>query len=38
MKHIPPKFSKLSEMASIDVGRLTENEARAKQTRRETAE
>ncbi len=28
MKYIPPKFSKLSEMASIDVGRLTENEAR----------
>ncbi|MGD1043319.1 MAG: IS1595 family transposase [Sedimentisphaerales bacterium] len=29
MKYIPPKFSKLSEMASIDVGRLTEDEARA---------
>jgi transposase-like protein len=29
MKFIPPKFSKLSEMASIDVGRLTEDEARA---------
>jgi len=28
MKFIPPKFSKLSEMASIDVGRLTEDEAR----------
>jgi len=28
MKYIPPKFSKLNEMASIDVGRLTENEAR----------
>jgi len=28
MKYIPPKFSKLSEMASIDVGRLTEDEAR----------
>ena len=29
MKFVPPKFSKLSEMASIDVGRLTEDEARA---------
>jgi transposase-like protein len=29
MKYIPPKFSKLSEMAAIDVGRLTEDEARA---------
>ena len=29
MKFKPPKFSKLSEMASIDVGRLTEDEARA---------
>lgn len=29
MKYIPPKFSNLSEMASIDVGRLTEDEARA---------
>ncbi|MDD5458873.1 MAG: IS1595 family transposase [Phycisphaerae bacterium] len=28
MKYVPPKFSKLSEMASIDVGRLTEDEAR----------
>jgi transposase-like protein len=28
MKFIPPKFSKLSDMASIDVGRLTEDEAR----------
>ena len=28
MKYIPPEFKKLSEMASIDVGRLTENEAR----------
>jgi transposase-like protein len=28
MKFIPPKFDKLNEMASIDVGRLTENEAR----------
>jgi len=28
MKYIPPKFSKLHEMASIDVGRLTEDEAR----------
>jgi hypothetical protein len=24
MKFVPPKFSKLSEMASINVGRLTE--------------
>lgn len=24
MKYKPPKFSKLSEMASIDVGHLTE--------------
>lgn len=29
MKYIPPKFSKLNQMASIDVGRLTEDEARA---------
>ncbi len=29
MKYIPPKFSKLREMAAIDVGRLTEDEARA---------
>lgn len=29
MKCIPPKFDRLSEMASIDVGRLTEDEARA---------
>jgi transposase-like protein len=29
MKYVPPKFEKLNEMASIDVGRLTENEARA---------
>ena len=29
MKYIPPKFSKLSDMASIDVGRLTEDEARS---------
>lgn len=29
MKFKPPKFGKLSEMASIDVGRLTEDEARA---------
>ena len=29
MKYKPPKFSKLSDMASIDVGRLTEDEARA---------
>lgn len=28
MKYIPPKFDKLSDMASIDVGRLTEDEAR----------
>ena len=28
MKYKPPKFNKLSEMASIDVGRLTEDEAR----------
>jgi hypothetical protein len=28
MKYIPPKFSKLSEMAAIDVGRLTEDEAK----------
>lgn len=28
MKYKPPKFSKLSEMAAIDVGRLTEDEAR----------
>jgi len=28
MKYIPPKFKKLSEMAAIDVGRLTEDEAR----------
>jgi len=29
MKYIPPKFNKLNEMAAIDVGRLTEDEARA---------
>jgi transposase-like protein len=29
MKYTPPKFTKLSEMAAIDVGRLTEDEARA---------
>lgn len=29
MKYVPPKFTKLSDMAAIDVGRLTENEARA---------
>src|SRR5208283_691300 len=29
MKYEPPKFTKLSEMAAIDVGRLTEDEARA---------
>jgi len=28
MKYMPPKFSKLSDMAAIDVGRLTEDEAR----------
>jgi transposase-like protein len=28
MKYTPPKFKDLSEMASIDVGRLTEDEAR----------
>ena len=28
MKYIPPKFEKLNEMAAIDVGRLTEDEAR----------
>jgi transposase-like protein len=28
MKYIPPKFSKLRDMAAIDVGRLTEDEAR----------
>lgn len=28
MKYTPPKFSTLSEMAAIDVGRLTEDEAR----------
>lgn len=29
MKYTPPKFKQLSEMASIDVGRLTEDQARA---------
>jgi len=29
MKYTPPKFNNLSEMAAIDVGRLTEQEARA---------
>ena len=29
MKYIPPSFETLSEMASIDVGRLTEDQARA---------
>ncbi|MGA2067411.1 MAG: IS1595 family transposase [Thermoguttaceae bacterium] len=29
MKYQPPKFTKLSEMAAIDVGRLTEQEARS---------
>ena len=28
MKYVPPKFTKLSDMAAIDVGRLTEPEAR----------
>tara|TARA_B100000315_G_C14544155_1_gene572390 strand:+ start:106 stop:1047 length:942 start_codon:yes stop_codon:yes gene_type:complete len=28
MKYKPPKFSKLSDMAAIDVGRLTEDQAR----------
>jgi len=28
MKYKPPKFEKLSQMAAIDVGRLTEDEAR----------
>jgi transposase-like protein len=28
MKYVPPKFDKLSDMAAIDVGRLTEDEAR----------
>ncbi len=28
MKYIPPKFKKLNQMATIDVGRLTEDEAR----------
>ena len=28
MRYIPPKFNKLNEMAAIDVGRLTEDEAR----------
>lgn len=28
MKYTPPKFNSLSEMAAIDVGRLTEYEAR----------
>jgi transposase-like protein len=28
MKYVPPKFNALSEMAAIDVGRLTEEEAR----------
>ena len=29
MRYIPPKFSKLNEMAAIDVGRLTEDEVRS---------
>jgi transposase-like protein len=29
MKYIPPSFETLSEMASIDVGRLTEDQARS---------
>jgi transposase-like protein len=28
MKYIPPKFEKVSQMSAIDVGRLTEDEAR----------
>ena len=28
MKFVPPKFDKLDDMAAIDVGRLTEDEAR----------
>ena len=28
MKYIPPKFERISEMSAIDVGRLTEDEAR----------
>jgi len=28
MKYIPPKFNDLNDMAAIDAGRLTENEAR----------
>jgi transposase-like protein len=28
VKYIPPKYDSLSDMAAIDVGRLTENEAR----------
>jgi len=28
MKYVPPKFDKLSDMSAIDVGRLTEDEAR----------
>jgi len=28
MRYIPPKFDRLNEMAAIDVGRLTEDEAR----------
>jgi hypothetical protein len=28
MKYVPPKFTNLSDMAAIDVGRLTEQEAR----------
>ncbi len=28
MKYIPPKFERFSEMSAIDVGRLTEDEAR----------
>ncbi len=29
MKFVPPKYEKLNDMASIDVGRLTEDEARS---------
>jgi hypothetical protein len=28
MRYIPPEFTKLSEMAKIDVGHLTEAQAR----------
>jgi hypothetical protein len=28
MKYIPPKFEKLKDMTTIDVGRLTEDESK----------